>query len=477
MRRNALFNIAASSLIIGTTMVGCSGAAMMSRAGASAGKLQALAAAQARYAEKAIAARDGTRAVTIAEAAVAANPNDAAYRTLLGRAYLVDGRFSSARTAFQDALTLGAKDPRTIVNLSLIHVAEGRADSARSLLADHMDVLPAADYGLAMAMAGDPAEAIRVLSQAIHDPNAGVKERQNLAYSLALAGQWTEARQIASFDMAPMEAAKRVIGWAKYAQAGQESQRVVAMLGVSPRGDDTGLPVRLALQQDPQAKPDRQAMVETPADPAPIETPAEPVALAQADVVPAPFAAPPVSAQPTPASVEIAFASPMPAPGPIVQAAFETKAPLRAVNAEEASAKAPTFVPVSWRKASSAKASVPSARPESRWQPVDAAKGSAWVVQLGAFSSEESASNAWKRYQHSNASLSAFPQVYSTIALGGQNYHRLALAGFGGRSDADQFCALLRSKGTPCFVRLGGAEAAPARWAMTHRKPQQLAMR
>ncbi|MEO8723118.1 MAG: SPOR domain-containing protein, partial [Sphingobium sp.] len=211
MERKAFWKLAASSMIVAATMVGCSGAALQSHAGLASSKAEKSGAANVQAAEKALAARDAVRAVASAEAAVASDTENASYRAILGRAYLLSGRFQSAESALADAMTLGNRDPRTIVNLALVKTALGNNTQAHDLLAAQMDVLPAADYGLAMAMAGDTNEAIRVLGQAIHDPAAGVRERQNLAYSYALAGRWNEARQMAQMDMAPLAAAQRVM--------------------------------------------------------------------------------------------------------------------------------------------------------------------------------------------------------------------------------------------------------------------------
>tara|TARA_R110000782_G_scaffold182437_3_gene272629 strand:- start:1196 stop:2641 length:1446 start_codon:yes stop_codon:yes gene_type:complete len=481
MTRKARFNIAASSLIVASSMVGCSGAALENRAGLSAGKLDQMASSQARDAEKAIANRDAGLAIQIAEAAVAANPNDAGYRTLLGRAYLLGGRFDSAKAAFSDALTLGSKDVRTIVNLALIHTAQGHSGQARALLTDHMDVLPAADYGLAMAMAGDANEAVRVLAQAIHDPAAGVKERQNLAYSYALAGRWTEARQMASVDLSPLDAAQRVLGWAQYAQPGAESQRVIAMIGVQPRADDAGLPVRLALVSPTLEAPIRTAEADDAAI-APIAQDNASVELASTEVAPAELA-PAELATADSASVEEWTAAPSPAAPLKVAAIAESPTPVtptpvaRAPITKAVEAKAAESSPFLRAKpAILAKTVIPASRPASKWQPVDPAKGSAWVVQLGAFSSSAAAQAAWSKYVRRNATLSEFPPILSTATVNGREYYRVAIAGFGDRGGANQFCATIRGTGANCFVRLGGAEAAPARWALA-KKPQLMAMR
>ncbi len=478
MKRKAFFNIAASSLIVAGSMVGCNGAALNIQAGASAGKMQQMASAQAREAEKAIASRDAGKAIQIAEAAVAASPDSAEYRVLLGRAYMMSGRFDSARTAFADALSLGSTDPRAIVHLSLIHVAQGNSAHARTLLSDHAAHLPAADYGLAMAMAGDPNEAIRVLSQAIQDPAATAKERQNLAYSFALAGKWTEARQLASLDLAPLDAAKRVMGWAQYAQPGAESQRVIAMMGVAPRADDAGLPVRLAL---------------APAAPASATPAAQsaPIQMAQADAQSPAEIMDPVEIEENdaaPAAMAQATAS---ASAPVPQAPALSGEQLALMA--EASQDVPPFQPVKkqapaaplsplLRPASSslAKAEAPKARvaaaASTTWRPVETSHGSAWVVQLGAFSTPEAAKAGWWRTVDRNSKLEQFPLVRSEVTVDGRQLHRVAIAGFANRAGAAELCSRIRGNGGSCFVRMGGAEASPSRWALAKR-PARLAMR
>src|SRR3546814_16591747 len=66
---------------------------------------------------------------------------------------------------------------------------------------DLADIVPAADYGLAMAMAGDAPEGVRILYEMIHDPAATARTRQNLAYAYALAGRWTDARLLRSAEL------------------------------------------------------------------------------------------------------------------------------------------------------------------------------------------------------------------------------------------------------------------------------------
>lgn len=481
MKRNAMIRIASSTALVAVTMTGCSGSALNNRAGVSAGKLEQMAASQASDAEKALATHNAGRAIQMAEAAVAADPQSAAHRTLLGRAYLMAGRFDSARTAFQDSLTLGSTEGRTIVTLSLIDVAQGRANDAQALLTRHVGTLSAADYGLAMAMAGNPEEAVRLLSQAIHAPGATARERQNLAYAYALAGQWTEARQMAAVDLPPQDAARRVIGWAQMAQPGAKSARVIAMMGVQPRSDDTGMPVRLALApatDAPAALAESVPVAEHAiADAAEVAAPAEILyAAAQDETAPAP------SAPSTPSVPDAAWSQAM-APAETVQPEGDNtvvpefipapRAPLKvAVQAAPRPVAAPLMRPAAIR----APMKAPSLRPVAVWKPVEPTKGSSWVVQLGAYGSRDSAKAGWTTLIHRNVSLGQFPVVHSDAMVGGRQFYRLAIAGFSDRAGADRVCASLRSRGGACFVRQGGAEAAPSRWARATR-PTLLAMR
>src|SRR5690606_23385924 len=127
--------------------------------------------------------------------------------------------------------------------------------------------------------------------------------RQNLAYALALGGAWAQARLIAGQDLSANEAEKRMGEWSR---AGNEQERVIAMLGVAPRGDDGGLPTRLALRAEPapvqlaaggdlvaQARADAAAPVaEAPTDI--VEAPVTATPLAESAFAPAPVEAPAV---------------------------------------------------------------------------------------------------------------------------------------------------------------------------------------
>src|SRR3546814_13674635 len=100
MKRSAFLKIAGSSLILGGTIAGCASTAPGTHTASASDNDSAQYAAAA----KALSQDKDGKAIVAAEEAVAANPQDGAYRSLLGQAYLSGGRFASAETSFEDAL-------------------------------------------------------------------------------------------------------------------------------------------------------------------------------------------------------------------------------------------------------------------------------------------------------------------------------------------------------------------------------------
>jgi Flp pilus assembly protein TadD len=439
MKRTTFGKAALSSLLVATTMVGCTGAAF--RPSASAVQQKGDPGKLAIAAEKALTDRDAAKAVEAAEAAVQLAPQNAAYRQILGRAYVLAGRFASAETALSDAMTLGNSDASTIVSLALVQVAQGRGDAARSLLVANAATVPAGDYGLAMAMAGDPSEGVRILSEAIHDPSATVRTRQNLAYAYALAGRWKDARMIVGMDMAPLAANKRISDWAQIAEPSLAPMRVAALMGVTIDQGDIGQPVALAL---------------APAAAAPIE-----MAQAAPDIAPVPEA-----------PVQVAEATPAPEPvveaarAPVIKAA---RAPVR-VAARDFIIEDRNAKPVQ-PKSRAAKAQPSIAGSVARMQQAAFIKpvangASNWVVQLGAYDNAAIAKEKWMSMAGRSSTLAAFPVLTSQATVKGKPYYRLAISGFGSRADAMTACRTIRAKSGQCFVREGAPGATPQRWAI-----------
>ena len=189
MNSRKMIKFGLSALVLGGVAVtGVATQGFTNTAFATAGASAKKAASEAKDARKAIAKRKAGEAVQHAEAAVANDPANAEYRALLGQAYLLAGRFTSASQALADALTLNPQDGRVALNLALAKVAQGDWAGARTMLQAHAGTIPASDRGLAFALAGDPVTAVDILGPAVREATATAKTRQNFALSLALAG-------------------------------------------------------------------------------------------------------------------------------------------------------------------------------------------------------------------------------------------------------------------------------------------------
>ena len=203
----------------------------------------------ATRAQMALAANDVATAIPLAERAVEKSPRDAGFRALLGNCYLAAGRFASAEAAYKDSLTLVAEQPQIVLKLALVEIAQGKTDEAKYLLAQAQGMLDAADVGLALALAGDPQNAIAVLDPAARAVGADSRTRQNLALAHALAGNWEQAKVVASQDVPGDQLDARIHQWMALAKPARASDQVAAFIGIQPVASDPGQPVRLALNQ------------------------------------------------------------------------------------------------------------------------------------------------------------------------------------------------------------------------------------
>lgn len=240
--RSRIAGLVLSTALVSTLVSGCSTAAGPRAANA------------ASKAETALAKGKTDSAIANAEAAVQAEPNNLGYRAMLGSAYLKAGRFNSAVTSYKDAMSLGDQSARTALSLALAHVATGDADKARSVLDDWRDVIAPADLGLAYALAGEPDRGVMVLTDALRGGDNSPKVRQNLAYAYALAGQWRDARVMASQDVPGNQIDDRIGQWAASAHPEAFRERVAIMLGVPVQAKDPGQPTALALVNTPSTE-------------------------------------------------------------------------------------------------------------------------------------------------------------------------------------------------------------------------------
>lgn len=416
---------AVSALVIGTVAIGCTpGGSRISSASSSTPRADKQAVKQARRATAAIQERKADDAVRYAEAAVALLPRDAGYRATLGQAYLLAGRFQSAETAFNDAITLGDGSARAELNLALAQIAVGKNDIARDRIAGLDGRIGEADRGLALALAGDVAGALAILETAARDDNADAKTRQNLALAYALNGRWVEAQSTAAQDLTPEQLMLRMREWALFAQPRAAWDQIAHLMQVTPAADP-GQPVALALAPS-----------------------AAPVALAMADPV----------ADPVTETAAI-----MPATD-LAGTAFVEQRPDAVVPMMVGAAATPEVRAVSLIAAPAARA-----RPADRNRLLVAQRnGGRYVVQLGAFSNRANVQAAWNGVVRRSAGTLAYTPSSATFRRASGVVHRLTLAGFTTQSGAMRVCGQIKAKGGACFVRPAAGEQ-PMQWAAAGR--------
>lgn len=383
----------------------------------------------ASRAQMALASNDLATAVSFGEQAVEKTPAEPAFRTLLGNIYFASGRFASAEAAYRDSLTLLGNQPQVVLKLALVQIAQGKNAEARAYLESARVMLEPADYGLAIALAGSPAEAVPVLEAAARQPGADARLRQNLALALALSGDWAAARMVASQDVPADQLDQRVRQWMALAKPARSYDQVAAVVGVTPAAADPGQPIQLALNKTEA----RQAQAVAAAAPQPV-----------AVVVPGPAPAPVEAAEvaPAPASIVTDIA---PAPEPVAAADAEPAfiAPparaARAVAKPRAAVRAAGFVPF--------KAPLRNAVLSTR-----NGRSSA-VVQLGAYASPQRVALAWSGATRRFGLLKGYAPVSARFDGPRGTVYRLSVKGFGGPREALALCASLRRSGGSCFVR------------------------
>ena len=358
----------------------------------------------------------------------------------------------------------GQVDPRTVISLALSRIALGKVESAIALVEANRAIVPASDYGLTLALAGQSGRAVEVLSEAIRSDNATARTRQNLALAYALDGRWREARVMAVQDMDQDRVNQRIVEWAQYARPGAYEMRVAGLLKVTPQSD-SGQPVRLALANVPsnlavgQVEAAEATMASAKQNsalaaigPAPMPESGGFEAASKVDtrVASLPIYSPntPSIAAPSRAVGRITMVSNpvlgMIIPDKRVPLIMAQKGPMKqaGIAANQKVLASSTVKPVKLALADVAPKTSPSG----------GVKGS-HLVQLGAFANAESAKKAWDQYSNRYSVLSGFSSASSTVVVNGKTYVRLAAMGFDSKNGADSVCNSIKAKGGSCLVR------------------------
>ena len=411
----------------------------------------------ATRAQVAIEKGDFAAAVDLAERAVGNTTNDAGFRALLGSAYFGAGRFASAESAYRDSLTLLPSQPQVVLKLALVTIAQGKGGEAIAVLEGARNLLDPADYGLAMALAGQPKAAVEVLDGAARNVGADARVRQNLALAHALSGDWEMARTVAGQDVSADQLDARIQQWMTFAKPTKASDQVASLTGVTPAATDPGQPVRLALQQTKsdvrmaQADPVAVAPL-TEAAPPLVEDVSEPnegaeAAPVVADAAPAdsPAAEAPAVTEPVAAPVVLAAAPIVAIEQARAFVADVAAAPSRPVRRKVAAAK-PGLSP----RAASLTGNGALLR---RAAFVPGSRNSRSVVQLGAYNSRAFVSVAWTKLAAKYPALRGYSPTTARFETPRGTVYRLSVSGFASGGDAKAMCSSLKTKGAACFVR------------------------
>ncbi|MFT6009391.1 MAG: D-alanyl-D-alanine carboxypeptidase, partial [Parasphingorhabdus sp.] len=346
----------------------------------------------------------------------------------------------------------------------------GKAEKAKALVVNNRQYIPAADYGLALALTGDSKTAIEVLEQAIRESNVTGQTRQNLGLAYALDGRWKEAKLMAVQDVAPAAVNDRVMEWAQMARPGAYETRVATLLKVTPVANDPGQPVRLALRSSyapanvaASAEQDYGREVASFDRNSPLPA-----------IGPAPKADGDVDFLAAENNIKVSSVT---VPASNAAGRVQTNVPVTSVQPKPQQAAPPTkFVVESSKSAPVRTAAVQTstaAKPvlqKIAYQPAAKATGSSsgtHLVQLGAFSSPEGAKRAWGILSAKNSDLNAFQYASSRVNVKGKTLYRLAAIGFGNEQTAEAMCAGIKAKGGNCIVRHATSvnKVAPSRMA------------
>lgn len=451
--KRRFIGFALTTALASATLAGC------------AGKAAPPASVSATKAQSAITNGKSSKAIRHAEAAVQAEPRNAAFRATLGAAYMEAGRFRSAATSFDDAMKLGDTSPRTALSLALALTASGKSTEAQGILRDWQNEIAPSDLGLAHTLAGDPERGAKILTGALRDGENTAKVRQNLAYSLAMAGDWRQARLMAEQDVPADQVGARMEEWAAAAQSGNSAGRIASLLNVTPDFGDQGQPIQLALNNNPTAE---QLAAEVNANSAefasaPPALPAynggelPPLDMAQAPapaMVPVAKAAPALPPLADAEEPELALDS-YPAPKVAEPAsfteAFDAPAP-KGASVAQVVTDAIRFVSEPKVQKLPAKAGVAPIRTASNSAPANAVEtGGSHLIQLGSFASEQGARRAWGIYTKRHPELAGQQMVITEAEVRGKRYWRVSAGGYAS-ADARSMCSKVKSKGKGCIT-------------------------
>jgi Flp pilus assembly protein TadD len=167
------------------------------------------------YARALRATDQHAQAVAVLEQASMRNPHSMPLLGAYGRALADAGQFPQALDALSRAHTPDNPDWRILNAQGAVLDQMGRHAEAQRHYDAALKIVPnepsvMSNLGLSYALMKDLKRAESTLRQAVAQPNAGQKVRQNLALVVGLQGRFAEAEKIASADLPEADAAANV---------------------------------------------------------------------------------------------------------------------------------------------------------------------------------------------------------------------------------------------------------------------------
>jgi Flp pilus assembly protein TadD len=167
------------------------------------------------YAKALRATEQRAQAVAVLEQASIRNPQNMALLGAYGRALAEAGDLNQALDVLGRAHTPDNPDWRVLNAQGAVLDQLGRHAEAQRHYSTALKIVPGepsvlSNLGLSFALMKDLKRAESTLRQAMLQPNANPKVRQNLALVVGLQGRFAEAEKIARADLPPDEAAANV---------------------------------------------------------------------------------------------------------------------------------------------------------------------------------------------------------------------------------------------------------------------------
>lgn len=364
-------------------------------------------------------------AIKFAEAAVMAAPHHGENRLILAQSYMMDGRFSAAASAYEDAMKLTEFQSDNIISYALAKVAEGDRAGAVEWLAGHRARLTPSDLGLALALAGDHDGALFVLGEAARRSDANAQTRQNLSLALALVGRWAQASLVSSQDLPANRVKKRMLEFSALASAPDKATQIASVMGIR-RSGNAAMPARLALRNFPQ---------ENSVMPSVGAITGEDVKFASALMDSSALDASPMA---VPASGDAALA--------LVGEQEVSAPPLghRAVARGDTEAASRPLTPVVAEALFADRDTVSTMRMGA---------AGTWAVQIGALDSAANAQRYWGELNQRSRVMANHSASSHRAVIGRRVYYRLTLDGMPSQRAAQAVCDRLKAENKGCFVR------------------------